>query len=66
MDENTAPDNFLTHSFSLKPNTKEWDELEQQFIDAYNMKNSVSQGNTLQQLACKPHLIKPIYAKCID
>ena len=40
MDENTAPDNFLTHSFSLKPGTKEWKELEQQFIDAYNMKDS--------------------------
>ena len=24
MDENTAPDNFLTHSFSLKPDTPEW------------------------------------------
>lgn len=22
MDENTAPDNFLTHSFNLRPNTK--------------------------------------------
>ena len=49
MDENTAPDNFLTHSFSLKPNTKEWDELEQQFIDAYNMKNSVSNTPTRTQ-----------------
>ena len=42
MDENTAPDNFLTHSFSLRPDTKEWRELEQQFIDAYNMKDTVS------------------------
>ena len=42
MDENTAPDNFLTHSFSLRPDTPEWRELEQQFIDAYNMKGNVS------------------------
>ena len=31
MDENTAPDNFLTHSFNLRPNTKEWDFLAKQF-----------------------------------
>ena len=49
MDENTAPDNFLTHSFSLKPGTKEWKELEQQFIDAYNMKDHLSHVPTRTQ-----------------
>ena len=49
MDENTAPDNFLTHSFSLKPDTKEWKLLEQQFIDAYNMKENVSHTPTRDQ-----------------
>ena len=49
MDENTAPDNFLTHSFSLKPDTKEWKLLEQQFIDAYNLKDKVSSTPTRTQ-----------------
>ena len=49
MDENTAPDNFLTHSFSLRPDTREWRELEQQFIDAYNMKENVSHTPTRVQ-----------------
>ena len=49
MDENTAPDNFLTHSFSLKPNTKEWEALEQQFIAAYNMKDSLDHIPTRTQ-----------------
>lgn len=42
MDENTAPDNFLTHSFNLKPNTKEWDFLAKQFEDAYAMKDHLT------------------------
>lgn len=49
MDENTAPDNFLTHSFSLKPDTKEWKLLEKQFIDAYNMKDEVPHTPTRDQ-----------------
>ena len=55
MDENTAPDNFLTHSFSLKPDTKEWKELEQQFIDAYNMKDSITHVPTRTQDRNKPY-----------
>ncbi|MBQ9285863.1 MAG: bifunctional proline dehydrogenase/L-glutamate gamma-semialdehyde dehydrogenase [Bacteroidaceae bacterium] len=49
MDENTAPDNFLTHSFSLKPDTPEWHELQQQFINAYNMKDSLDHTPTRTQ-----------------
>ena len=49
MDENTAPDNFLTHSFSLKPDTKEWKELQEQFIAAYNMKDSLNHTPTRTQ-----------------
>ncbi len=55
MDENTAPDNFLTHSFSLKPDTKEWKELEQQFIDAYNMKDNITHTPTRTQDRNKPY-----------
>lgn len=42
MDENTAPDNFLTHSFNLKPDTKEWDFLAKQFEEAYAMKDHLT------------------------
>ena len=55
MDENTAPDNFLTHSFSLKPETKEWALLQQQFIDAYNRKDKVSHTPTRTQDRTKPY-----------
>lgn len=55
MDENTAPDNFLTHSFSLKPDTPEWEALEQQFIDAYDMKDNLSHTPTRTQDRNKPY-----------
>ncbi|MBR5039113.1 MAG: bifunctional proline dehydrogenase/L-glutamate gamma-semialdehyde dehydrogenase [Prevotella sp.] len=56
MDENTAPDNFLTHSFSLRPDTKEWKELQQQFIDAYHMKDSLDHTPTRTQDRNKPYV----------
>lgn len=55
MDENTAPDNFLTHSFSLKPDTKEWKLLQQQFIDAYNLKDKLDVKPTRKQDRNKPY-----------
>lgn len=42
MDENTAPDNFLTHSFNLKPGTETWQFLEKQFEEAYRMKDTLT------------------------
>ena len=56
MDENTAPDNFLTHSFSLKPDTKEWKELQQQFINAYNMKDTITHIPTRTQDRNQPYV----------
>lgn len=56
MDENTAPDNFLTHSFSLKPDTPEWKELEQQFINAYNMKDHLDHTPTRTQDRNEPYV----------
>ena len=56
MDENTAPDNFLTHSFSLKPDTPEWRELQQQFIDAYNMKDHLDHTPTRTQDRNQPYV----------
>ena len=56
MDENTAPDNFLTHSFSLKPDTPEWKELQQQFINAYNMKDHLDHTPTRTQDRNQPYV----------
>ncbi len=56
MDENTAPDNFLTHSFSLKPDTPEWKDLQQQFIDAYNMKDHLDHTPTRTQDRNQPYV----------
>ena len=56
MDENTAPDNFLTHSFSLKPDTPEWKELQEQFINAYNMKDTITHIPTRTQDRNKPYI----------
>ena len=41
MDENTAPDNFLTHSFNLQPGTETWEFLKKQFEDAYAIKDKI-------------------------
>lgn len=36
LDENTSPDNYLTHSFGLSPGTPGWEEETQRFIEACN------------------------------
>ncbi|MBR8719600.1 1-pyrroline-5-carboxylate dehydrogenase [Bacteroides pyogenes] len=59
MDENTAPDNFLTHSFNLKPGTKEWDFLAKQFEDAYAMKDSLTHVSPRTQNRNKPYTPVP-------
>lgn len=41
LDENTGPENFLSYSFGLKPDTKEWKFLQKQFEEAYAMKDHV-------------------------
>lgn len=41
LDENTGKDNFLSYSFNLKYNSKEWNFLQQQFIEAYNLKDKI-------------------------
>ncbi len=55
MDENTAPDNFLTHSFNLKPGTKTWDFLAKQFEKAYAMKDSLNHTPSRTQDRNKPY-----------
>jgi len=49
MDEQTAPDNFLTHSFNLRPGTKTWDLLKGQFEEAYALKDHLDHTPTRTQ-----------------
>jgi len=59
MDEQTAPDNFLTHSFNLRPGTKTWDLLKSQFEQAYAMKDNLDHTPTRQQDRNKPYADVP-------
>jgi RHH-type proline utilization regulon transcriptional repressor/proline dehydrogenase/delta 1-pyrroline-5-carboxylate dehydrogenase len=36
LDENTGPDNFLSHAFKLVPGDDEWQRLEGQFFDSFD------------------------------
>ncbi|MDR0686635.1 MAG: proline dehydrogenase family protein [Dysgonamonadaceae bacterium] len=42
LDENTGKENFLTHSFNLKLDGREWEFLKNQFLDAYGLKDAVN------------------------
>lgn len=59
MDENTAPDNFLTHSFNLKPGSDEWKFLSRQFDDAYAIKNNITRVSSRTQDHNKPYISVP-------
>lgn len=41
LDENTGEDNFLRYSFNLKPEGRQWNFLRDQFLEAYQKKDSV-------------------------
>lgn len=43
LDENTGKDNFLSYSFNLKLDSKEWNFLLQQFLEAFEIKDTVRQ-----------------------
>lgn len=59
MDETTAPENFLTHSFDLKPGTETWAYLEKQFITAYEMKDHLKHGPTRIHSRLDPYIPVP-------
>ncbi len=42
LDENTGPDNYLRYAFNIEVDSPEWNTLAQQFIEAYEARNSVS------------------------
>ncbi|MBI5590447.1 MAG: bifunctional proline dehydrogenase/L-glutamate gamma-semialdehyde dehydrogenase [Deltaproteobacteria bacterium] len=41
LDENTAEENFLRHSFNLKTDSKAWDFLKDQFVNSYHHRKIV-------------------------
>jgi RHH-type proline utilization regulon transcriptional repressor/proline dehydrogenase/delta 1-pyrroline-5-carboxylate dehydrogenase len=49
LDENTGPDNFLRHAFSLKVGSQDWQRLEQQFVDAFEKMDDVSDSPRRRQ-----------------
>lgn len=66
MDENTAPDNFLTHSFNLTPDTDTWRFLQKQFEDAYALKDSVAHIPTRTQNRLKPYIPMPVSDRMVN
>ena len=42
LDENTGIDNFLSYSFNLQFGSKQWNFLQQQFLEAFNLKDKIS------------------------
>jgi RHH-type proline utilization regulon transcriptional repressor/proline dehydrogenase/delta 1-pyrroline-5-carboxylate dehydrogenase len=55
LDENTGADNFLSYSFNLKADSEQWDFLEQQFREAYAMKERVDTTPKRTQDRTKPY-----------
>ena len=55
LDENTGKDNFLSYSFNLKYDSKQWKFVQQQFLEAYALKDKIeakpfrTQNRNLQQ-----------------
>ena len=64
LDENTGPNNFLRHAFSISTDDKEWDILEQQFLESVQLSSSVYNSPRRQQDRCKESL-ENRYAKNI-
>ena len=42
LDENTGADNFLRYAFNVEVGSPEWNTLEQQFVEAFEARESVS------------------------
>jgi RHH-type proline utilization regulon transcriptional repressor/proline dehydrogenase/delta 1-pyrroline-5-carboxylate dehydrogenase len=54
LDENTGKDNFLSYSFNLKLDSKQWNFLAEQFLQAYKLKDSVRTAPFRTQDRTKP------------
>lgn len=55
LDENTGPENFLSYSFNLEPETETWNFLQQQFDEAYALKDHLSHISPRKQDRTKPY-----------
>jgi RHH-type proline utilization regulon transcriptional repressor/proline dehydrogenase/delta 1-pyrroline-5-carboxylate dehydrogenase len=56
LDENTGPENFLRHSFGLRPGTKDWEEQVALFKKACaEMKTTSAHGRRTQDRMQPPH-----------
>lgn len=61
LDENTGKDNFLSYSFNLKLNSPQWNFLENQFVEAYKLKDTmVAAPNRKQDRNAPPIPVKDI------
>ena len=49
LDENTSPENFLRHSFDIRVGSTEWKFLENQFIEAWQLKDKILSEPRRQQ-----------------
>ena len=56
LDENTGEDNFLSYSFNLKVDSEEWSFLEKQFVEAYQLKDSIKPAPNRTQDRSKPYV----------
>ncbi|MCL1867735.1 MAG: bifunctional proline dehydrogenase/L-glutamate gamma-semialdehyde dehydrogenase [Paludibacter sp.] len=54
LDENTGKDNFLSYSFNLQIDSKEWNFLRKQFEEAFAMKETISHEPKRTQDRTKP------------
>ena len=57
LDENTGKDNFLSYSFNLKVDSEEWNFLEKQYVEAYQLKDSIVPSPNRKQDRNKPCLL---------
>jgi RHH-type transcriptional regulator, proline utilization regulon repressor / proline dehydrogenase / delta 1-pyrroline-5-carboxylate dehydrogenase len=53
LDENTGPENFLRHAFRLEVGSKDWEELERGFREAFRHEVSVEPKRTQNRLTEK-------------
>ena len=54
LDENTGPSNFLRHAFRLKVDSQDWERLEEQFCEAFDELDSLSESPRRTQDRSKP------------
>jgi RHH-type proline utilization regulon transcriptional repressor/proline dehydrogenase/delta 1-pyrroline-5-carboxylate dehydrogenase len=55
LDENTGPDNFLSHAFKLEVDSEAWDRLADQFVSSFELIESLPRGpRRTQDRSCSP------------